>query len=334
MTSHRTAIASIHRRTLTGAILAAAIVFAPEPSNAQAYPTRPVKIVIPYAPGGIPDAAGRLIAEKLAGEFGHPFFVENRPGAGGITGVAAVTASEPDGYTLLVGATGTLTISPNIYKNIPFKLADLTPISLVGAFEYVMLSAPAMGKTSVSKVVDFAKKNPDKLKIASSGNGSEHHLLIELFKQASGAPLVHVPYKGFSQGVVDVLGDRVELLIASIPAAESFVLTGKLGALAVTGSKRNNTLVNVPTFAELGYPEVQMTSWIGLLAPAQTPRPVLQKLTTAMEKILQSQDVAARMAKLGAIPIAPGPKAFADQMQADTKRYRDIIARGNIEKIE
>ncbi len=334
MKSLRTALASVHRSALTGAILAAAILFAPETSNAQAYPTRPVKIVIPYATGGIPDAAGRLIAQKLAEQFGHSFFVENRPGAGGITGVAAVTAAEPDGYTLLVGATGTLTISPNIYKNIPFKLADLTPISLLGAFEYAMLSAPAMGKTSVSKVVDFARKNPDKLKIASSGNGSEHHLLIEVFKQASGAPLVHVPYKGFSQGVVDVLGDRVELLVASIPAAESLVLSGKLGALAVTGSKRNNTLPDVPTFAELGYPEVQMTSWIGLLAPARTPRPVLQRLTAAMERILQSPDVAARMAKMGAIPIAPGPKAFADEMQANTKHYRDIITRANIEKIE
>lgn len=328
--SHRIAFSKAH--VLTAVLLAGAIVSStPAPSNAQEYPTRPVKIIIPYAPGGVPDSAGRLIAEKLAEYFGHPFFVENRTGAGGIIGVSAVVNSESDGHTLLLGASGTLTIGPTLSKNSTFKPSDLAPISLIGAFDFVMLSAPSLRGKSVGDIVDLAKKNPGKLNFASSGFGSEHHLLIELFKLTTGASLTHVPYRGFSSAVTDVVGNRVELLFASIPVAEPFVSGQKVGGLAVTGSKRNKELADLPTFSELGYPDMRMASWVGLLAPATTPQPALQKLAAAMESILQSEEVSVR---LGLSRMAPGPEAFARQMQTDTEYWRDIIARTNIQPIE
>jgi tripartite-type tricarboxylate transporter receptor subunit TctC len=323
-----------HCCALALALAATAIGLVPAASNAQAYPTRPVKVIIPYATGGIPDAAGRSVAERLAEHFGSPFFVENRAGAGGSMGVDSATAARPDGYTLLLGASGTLTISPTLDKSPSSNLNELVPLSLIGAFDFVMLSAPSLKDKSIKEIVQLAKANPDKLSVGSSGFGSEHHLLIELFKLTAGAPLTHVPYRGFGQGVLDVMGDRVELIFGSVPAAAAFVEGQKLGALAVTGSKRNDRLPNVPTFAELGYPEMEMTSWIGLLAPARTPQAALQRLTAAMETILRSDEFGARITKLGLIPMTPGPEAFARRLKADTDYWRNIITRAKIEKAD
>jgi tripartite-type tricarboxylate transporter receptor subunit TctC len=329
----RIAIATTHRFSLAGALLAATV-FAPTPSDAQTYPTRPVKIIIPYAPGAMPDASGRLIADKLTEHFGQPFYAENRPGAGGNIGVDAAGAAEPDGHTLLLGALGTLTINPTLSQNPSAKLAELAPVSLIGSVDMIMLSAPSMKGKSLSDIVSLAKKDPGKLNFASSGYGSEHHMLIELFKLISGAQLTHIPYRGFSQGVIEVMGDQVELIFASISAAAPFIEGKKLNALAVTGSQRDRTFADVPTFAELGYPEMQMTSWVGLMAPAKTPQPTLQKLAAAMDKIVQSDAFASRIAKLGLTPMAPGPKAFAERMQSETDHWRDIIVRAKLEKVE
>jgi tripartite-type tricarboxylate transporter receptor subunit TctC len=331
----RTAIVNrADRCVFAGALLAAVIALAPDIANAQAYPTRPVKVIIPYATGGVPDAAGRVVAERLADHFSSPFIVENRAGAGGSMGVDSAVAARPDGYTLLLGASGTLTISPTLDKSPSSNLAELVPLSLIGSFDFVMLSAPALKGKSIKDIVSLAKANPEKMSVGSSGFGSEHHLLIELFKLTAGAPLTHVPYKGFGQGVIDVMGDRVELIFGSVPAAATFVEGQKLNALAVTGGKRNERLPDVPTFAELGYPEMEMTSWIGLLAPARTPQPALQKLATAMESILRSEAFAARIAKLGLNPMTPGPDAFTKRMAADTKYWHAIITRAKIEKTD
>jgi tripartite-type tricarboxylate transporter receptor subunit TctC len=335
MASRRCIVAIARCHVLTAVMLAIAVTLSlPSSSQAQDYPTRPVKVIMPYEVGGIPDAVGRLIAAKLSAELGQPFIVENRTGAGGNIGVGIVVNSAADGYTLLLGATGTLTIGPSLYKQPPFKLADLAPVSLIGAFSYAMLSDPALNNKSLAEIVAMAKESPDKLKIASSGFGSESHLLIELFKLVSGAPLNHVPYKGFGLGVTDVIANRVDLVVASIPAAAPYVAGQKLHALAVTSHKRDDMLVGVPTFSELGYREMQMTSWIGLLAPAATPQPVLKKLAAAMDKIFQSPEVAQRMEQFGSSPMTRGPEAFADQLQADTKYWGAIIGRANIAQIE
>lgn len=318
---------------LLGALVAATVMTAkPAPLSAEDYPTRAVKIIVPYAPGGIPDLAGRQVADELSKYFGKPFIVENQAGAGGTIGTAAVGKSEPDGYTLLLGATGTLTISPTLYKTLPFDPHTLAPISLIGAFDYVMVTSPGYKDKSLSEIVDLAKENPAKFNIASSGLGSEHHLLIERFKLLAGAPLTHVPYKGFGLGVTDVMADRVELIIGSVSAAKPFIDGGKLGAaLAVTGSKRSELLPNTPTFAELGYPDMEMTTWVGLLAQANTPEPIQQKLAAAMEKITQSQEFIRKIP--GMISMQPGQKAFAEKLQADTTYWHAIIKEAKIPQI-
>lgn len=327
-------IVNSYRGALAGALVTGALLAAtPSQSLAEDYPTRAVKIVVPYAPGGIPDVAGRVVAEKLSEYFKQPFIVENQAGAGGTIGTNVVAKAEPDGYTLLLGATGTLTIGPSLYKSLPFKQSDLAPVSLIGAFDYVMVTSPSLRDKSLADIVKMAKENPDKLNIASSGLGSEHHLLIEQFKALSGAPLTHVPYKGFGVGVTDVMADRVELIIGSASAAKPFIDSGKLGApLAVTGSKRSALLPNTPTFTELGYPGMEMTTWVGLLAPAATPEPVLARLAAAMEDITKQPDFAARIS--GIIPMEPGPKAFAAKMEADTKFWHAIITTSKIPQIQ
>ncbi len=304
------------------------------PATSQEYPTRPVKIIVQYPPGGVPDASGRLVAESLAQYFGQPFIVENRTGAGGNIGTDIVVKSDPDGYTLLLAASASLTISPNLYKSLPFKLSNLSPVSLIGSFDFVMMTAPAFGAKSISELVALAKSAPGKLNIASSGYGSEHHLVGELFKLTTGAPITHVPYKGFGPAATDVMANHVELMFGSIPAASAFLQSSKMKGLAVTGNTRSPIVPHIPTFAELGYPEIRMTSWVGLLAPAEVPRHVLEKLTAALEKLSQSPEYTDRIAKLGLSSMPAGPKAFSEQIQADTKFWKDIITRSNIGQVE
>lgn len=321
------------RCILAGAMLSGALTVAPV-SNAQDYPTRPVKILIPYAAGGMPDTIGRLVAEELSQRLGKPFIVENRPGASGYIGVNTVINAQPDGYTLLLGATGTLSIGPSVYSQVPFKSSDLAPISLICDADYVLLSQPALKGKTLAEIIALAQKNPGQFKVASSGFGSESHLLIELIKLAAGMPLTHVPYKGFSFGVTDVMGDRVELIVASIAASAQLVNEGKIGAVAVTGMKRSPQLPDAPTFGEAGYPGVRMTSWLGLLTSAQTPEPIVRKLSETMEQIVHSSEFGARLAKHGLNPMAPGAAAFAEQLRNDTAQYADIVARANIPKMK
>jgi len=314
---------------ITGAILSAF----PTQSIADDYPTRAVKVIVPYAPGGIPDVAGRVVAEKLSEHFKQPFIVENQPGAGGTIGTNIVAKADPDGYTLLLGATGTLTIGPSLYKSLPFKESDLAPITLIGAFDYVFVTSPSLKDKTLADIIKMAKENPGKLNIASSGLGSEHHLLIERLKSLSGAPLTHVPYKGFGLGVTDVMADRVELIVGSASAAKPFIEGGKLGApLAVTGSKRSELLPNVPTFTELGFPGMEMTTWVGLLAPASTPAPVMERLTAAMDEITHQADFKTKIP--GMISMDAGPSAFAAKIESDTKYWGEIITTSKIPQIQ
>ncbi|ARP98230.1 Bug family tripartite tricarboxylate transporter substrate binding protein [Pseudorhodoplanes sinuspersici] len=324
---------TVFRKPLT-IVSSAILAFVAAPLQAQDYPTRPVKIIVQYPPGGAPDASGRLMAEKLSEHFGQPFFVENRSGVGGNLGTELVIKSEPDGYTLLLAASGSMAISPALYKNLKFKISDLAPISLVGSFDFVMMSAPSLKGNSIQEIVDSAKKNPGKISIASSGFGSEHHLLGELFKLATGAPLTHVPYKGFGPGVTDVMANHVELMFGSVPAAAPLIKGDKLVAVAVTGGERSGQIPDVPTFTELGFPSIRMTSWVGLLAPAGTPQPTLQKLTAAVEKILESKEVQQRIIKLGLSPMAVGPKVFADQIKSDTAFWDDVVGRAKIQQVD
>lgn len=301
---------------------------------AQQYPTRPVKILVQFPPGGVPDTTGRLLAEKFSQAFAQPFVVENRPGAGGNIATEMVAKSDPDGHTLLVAASASLAINSNLYRRLPFEISDLSPLSLVGSFDFVMLAAPNFGPNSVREVVELAKSQPGKLNVASSGFGSEHHLSGELFNLLAGVRTTHVPYKGFGPAATDAMAGHVELMFGSIPAALPLIRGGKLKALALTGAVRNPDLPDVPTFAEVGYPGLRVTSWTGLLAPARTPQPILDKLTAEMVKIIQSPEVSQRIAKIGLGPMSPGPKAFAEKLRADTEFWGLIIKQSNVKLVD
>jgi tripartite-type tricarboxylate transporter receptor subunit TctC len=304
------------------------------PAAAQDYPTRPVKILVQFPPGGVPDTTGRLLADKLSQAFGKPFVVENRPGAGGNIATELVAKSDPDGHTLLVAASASLAINSNLYKRLPFEMSDLAPISLVGSFDFVMLAAPAFAPRSVRELVELAKGQPGKINVASSGFGSEHHLSGELFNLLTGTRLTHVPYKGFGPATVDVIANQVELMFGSIPAALPLIRGGKLRALAVTGAARSADLPDVPTFAELGYPDLRVTSWTGLLAPARTPPAVLERIVTETVRTIQSPETAERIAKLGLRPMPAGPKAFAEQLTADTAFWARVIKQSGTKMVD
>lgn len=278
---------------------------------------------------------GRTLAEKFSQAFGKPFVVENRTGANGNIATEAVVKSEPDGRTLLLAASGSIAMGPNIYTKLPFDpQKDLAPITLATTYDFVMLAAPGFAANTPQELVALAKARPGKLSFASSGFGSEHHLSGELFNLITGAGLVHVPYKGFGPATVDVMGGQIEIMFGSIPAALPFIKSGKLKALAVTGTERSPQLPNVPTFVESGVKGLVVQSWVGLLAPAGTPQAIIDKLNAAAVRGLQQPEVVQRFAAMSMAVAAQGPKEFAAQLDSDTKSWAKIVKDTGIKRIE
>lgn len=303
-------------------------------ASAQDYPNRPVRVLVQFPPGGVPDTSGRIFAEKLQAAFGKPFVVENRLGAGGNIATEMMVKADPDGHTLLAASSASLAINPSLYVKMPYEPSDLTPISMFGSFDFVMLATPSFPPNTLREVVERAKAQPGKFNIASSGFGSEHHLAGEMFKLLAGINLAHVPYKGFGPAAVDTVAGQVELMFGSVPAALQLIRGGKLKALAVTGTKRNPDLPNVPTFAEAGYPELVVTSWTGLLGSSRTPKPILDRISAETVKLMQSQDVVDRMAKMGLGALPLGPKPMADRIAADTQFWARVIKQAGVKPVE
>lgn len=301
---------------------------------AQDYPNRVVRILVQFPPGGVPDTTGRVLAEKLQQGFGKPFVVETRLGAGGNLATEMMVKSDPDGHTLLAVSSASVAINPNLYSKMPYEPGDLAPVSLFGSFDFVMMAALTFPPSSVREVVELAKRQPGKFNIASSGFGSEHHLAGELFKLLAGINLTHVPYKGFGPAAIDTVAGQVELMFGSVPAALQLIQGGKLKALAVTGAKRSPDLPDVPTFAEAGYPDLLVTSWTGLVAPARTPRPILDRINEETIKALQSPDSVQRIAKMGLGPMPLGPKPMAEKIAADTQFWARVIKQAGIKQVE
>ena len=317
-------------------ILAAAIVCVALPALAALdYPTGSVKILVQFPPGGAPDTVARVLAEGLSEALGKPFVVDNRPGVNGNIATDLVAKANPDGHTLLIASSASMAITPNIYKKLPFDLAkDLAPITLAASFDFVMLAAPDFPADTVQELIKLAIANPGKLNFASSGFGSEHHLSGELFNLLTGARLTHVPYKGFGPATVDVIGKQVEIMFGSVPAALPFIKGGKLKALAVTGPTRAPELPNVPTFMEAGVPGLEVRSWVGLMAPARTPEPVIDRLNLEVAKILRLPRVVDRFGTMGLGVMAQGPKEFAARMAADTRMWARVVKDAGIKGIE
>ena len=300
-------------------------------SAAEQFPTRPIRVIVPYAPGGNVDISARIIAPPLGEVLGQTVVVDNRPGAGGNLGASLVAKATPDGYTLLVGSSGPLSVNPVIFKNLPYDtLKDFAPISTVQAVPLVVLAGPKSNINSIADVITAAKARPGKLTIASAGAGTTNHFAIELFAHMANVKLLHVPYKGSGPALSELLGGQVETMIDQLAASIGYVRDGRLKVLAVTTQQRAAALPNVPTLEELGYKGYQAATLLGLLAPAGTPRPVVGKLNAAVRKIMDNNAVAERFRGLGANPGASSPEQFTTRIRDELEQWRTLVKQLNL----
>lgn len=300
---------------------------------AAAYPAQPIRLIVPFAPGGTTDIVGRLVAEKLGTELGQPIIVENRAGAGGSIGTGALAQAEPDGYTLGVATVSTHGINPVVYKSLPFDARnDFTMISNLAAVPNVIVVNPKnVSAKDMKAFVEQAKARPGELSYASAGNGSVSHMMGELFKMASGTDLLHVPYRGVGPALTDTLAGQVDVLFDNLPSSIPHIKEGRLVALAVASPSRSAAVPDVPTFAEVGLEAVNDPSWFGLIAPAGLPADVLETLNAAVVKVLARDDVKDRLAQLGASPIGDTPEAFRQTILNTLDRNTKIVQEAGIE---
>jgi tripartite-type tricarboxylate transporter receptor subunit TctC len=299
---------------------------------AQTYPTKPVRMITGYAPGGTSDILARLVAQALAKPLGQPVVVENKPGAGGNVGSDLVAKAAPDGYTLLMGASGPLAYNKFLYARMPYDpVKDLAPIAMVAAVPLVLVVHPSIPATSVRELIDFCRKNANECSYASAGNGTPQHLSAELFKSVvSNLDMTHIPYKGTGPAVSDLLGGQVKVAFETTIAMLAHVKAGKLKALAVTSARRSATLPDVPTMQEAGVAGYESVAWYGMAAPAATPKEIVARLNTETNRILKSPEVAKRLADLGSDPVSGTPDQFAAWIRNESDKWAKIIKAVNI----
>jgi tripartite-type tricarboxylate transporter receptor subunit TctC len=299
---------------------------------AQTYPNRPVKIVIPFGPGGPTEFILRLVADRLQARLGQPFVVENRPGgAGGTDGAKSVAIAEPDGYTLLFSSPGPLVTAAAIYKNLDYDpLKSFAPIAMVIYSPQMLAVQPALPVKSIAELVAYAKANPKKITFASSGYGTQPHMLGELLKLLTGTDIVHVPYRGAGQSVGDLVAGQVQMIFETFPILLPHIEAGKLRPLAVAAEARSRQLPEVPTTVESGYPTLVASFWSGLLAPAGTPPAIINTLNAATNDILRSPEAQTGLARLNAEARIGSPQDFAAFIAAEQKKWSDVAKAANI----
>jgi tripartite-type tricarboxylate transporter receptor subunit TctC len=298
----------------------------------DAYPTRPVRIIVPFAAGGVADALPRIVGEKLSQKWGQPVIVENKVGASGNIGMAEGARAAPDGYTLVLAPAGNLTVNPTLFPKLPFDTyADLTPVTLLAQSPNVLVVHPSVPAKNFRELIAYAKANPDKLNFASPGDGSGAHLAGELLKIEAGIKATHVAYKGIAPAVNDLLGGNVQMMFAGISTVLQHVKAGKLVAIAIASPRRNPQLPDVPTVDESGHPGFDVTSWYGIVARAGTPPATVQKLQRDMAEVLGSEDVKTKLAGLGLEPVGNTPEAFGALIKAESRKWTDIVRKANIQ---
>mgnify|MGYP003600048568 CR=1 FL=1 len=296
----------------------------------QAYPSRPIRLVVPFPPGGLIDNMARLVGNRLAQELGQPVVIDNKPGAGGNVGAAEVARAPADGYTLLM-ASPALTISPAIYKNLPYQPSQLAPVALLGRVPNVLRVNPASGIGKVQDLVGRAKAKPGQLNYASNGNGTSLHLSAELFKRRSETFITHVPYRGAAAAITALLSGEVDMMFDNLPSAIGQIQAGKLRALAVTTAQRSTALPDVPTLAEAGMEGFNVSAWFGVAAPAGLPAPVATRLADALQKVVQQPEVAAAMQRQGADPAFMDAASAAAALNADAAQWKQVAAFAKIQ---
>jgi tripartite-type tricarboxylate transporter receptor subunit TctC len=322
----------LSRRSLGALALAAGALAVAGGAHAQAaWPSRPVTVVVPFAPGGGTDIGTRIVAQKLSQLWGQPVVVDNRGGAGGNLGLDIVSRAKPDGYTLLSGNVGTQSINPTLYKKLSYNPdTAFTPIGLFAELPFVLAATNSLPAKNVQELVALAKAQPDKLTYASSGNGGSPHLSAETFKIATGTKILHVPYKGGGAAMSDLIAGNVQLLFASVLELSGHIKAGKLKALAISSKQRVAALPDVPTLQESGITGAESGSWIGLLAPAGTPPAVVQKVSHDLQQVLAMPEVQQQLLAQGAVAKGGTPADFAALIAADRKRYARIIVENNL----
>jgi len=312
-------------------LLFLASLFASAAFAQDAYPNRPVRIIVPFPAGGVADALPRIVGEKLTAKWGQPVVIENKVGAAGNIGMGEGARAAPDGYTLVLAPTGNLTVNPTLFPNLPFDTRrDFTPITLLAESPNVLVVNPSVPAKNFHDFVEYAKANPGKLNFSSPGEGSGAHLAGELLNQEAGIQTVHIPYKGLAPAVNDLVGGQVQYMFAGISTVIQQIKAGKLVALAIASPKRNAQLPDVPTVAESGLPGFDVTSWYGIVVRTGTPQAIIDKVNRDMVEALRMPDVKAKLADLGLEPVGDTPAQFAAVIDAETKKWVAIVEKAHI----
>lgn len=294
---------------------------------AQDYPAKPLRVIVPFSPGGVADSSARVLSDRLGARLGQPVLVENRPGAAGNIGSAAVAGAAPDGYTLLLGFDGTIVVNPHVYAKLPFDpLRDFAPVTKLGDATLILVAHPSVPARDVRELVALKQPFP----YGTAGTGSTPHLAGELLAQRTGLALTHVPYKGGGQAMGDVVGGQIPLVYTAVATAQQFVKSGKLKGLGVSSAQRSSSLPEVPTFIEAGLEGFVVDSWTGILAPAKTPREIIERLHREIAAVLGEPEVRSRYATLGIEPVGNRPDEFAAQIRADLARWEKVVRQAGI----
>ena len=300
-------------------------------AQAEDYPTRPIRLIVPFAPGGGNDTVARLVGEALGRRLGQPVVVDNHTGAGGVVGAEAAAKAPADGYTLFLGGVGSHAINPNLHKDLPYDpIKDFTAVSLLASAPLVLVVHPSVPAQSVQQLIGFARSHPGKLNYASNGNGSSSHLAAVMFASLAGIDMVHIPYKGLSPALTDLLSGQDELMFSSAVAILPHVRVGKLRILAVTSKKRMSLLPDVPTIAESGVANYETSSWYGILAPAGTRPEIVRRLHDEIVQVLAQDDVRKALAQEGAEPVGNSSEEFAEFIRLEKQRLGAAIVRGKV----
>jgi tripartite-type tricarboxylate transporter receptor subunit TctC len=320
----------VSRRSVLGSLLAVPFAAA-RPAMAQAWPARPIKLVVTFAAGGGADFVGRAIGNRLTESLGQSVIVDNRAGGGGLIGNEVVVRAPPDGYTLLLGAAGPLTVAPHLYKNVAYDtFKDLMPVAMVGSTPFVLVVNPSVQANTLAELTALARNKPGKLNYGSSGTGGAPHLAGELYTAMAGISMVHAPYKGLAPAITDLLGGHIQVLFADTGLVQPYIKAGKLRALALTGGQRSALVPEVPTMKEAGLPGYQAGSWYGILAPAGTPAAIVNRVGGAVQAALKQPELQKQLVAQGVEPVSTTAEQFGVVLREDYNKWGKLIKDANI----
>jgi tripartite-type tricarboxylate transporter receptor subunit TctC len=300
--------------------------------RADDYPSHSIRLIVPFAAGGAADAIGRMLAKSVGAALGQTVVVENRTGSNGLIGTEVVASAEPDGYTLLLGQSGPISINPGIYRNLPYDPEkDLAPVTMTTAYPYLVVVNPSLGVKTLAELVALAKREPGKLNYGTTGVGSSNHLATELFDSRAGIKMTHIPYRGTALAVADLIGGQVQVVFSDPVSALGQIKAGALIALAVTSKERSPVAPDVPTVAESGYPGFDAFAWHGIMAPAHTPQPIIDRLNEVIVKTLKEPETLKLIEAQAIQPIGDSPQAFASFIRQDIAMWKQVAAEAKVE---